>query len=94
MSRADEPKRDDLAADKHLGLALLCRLFGLGDTFHFAGGLQAQIPAGAELTAFEARRHGWEAIPPDWLGAYLNSGSLAPVSSHECRAGWFDMATL
>src|SRR5207249_4132796 len=55
----DEPKRDDLAADKHLGLALLCRLFGLGDTFHFAGGLQAQIPAGAELTAFEARRHGW-----------------------------------
>lgn len=78
----NEPKRDDLSADKHLAMALLCRLHGLGDTFHYAGGLQAQIPTGAELTAFEARRRGWTAIPDEFVGRYTNAGFPdSPVKS-------------
>jgi hypothetical protein len=70
----DEPRRDDLARDKQLGLALLCRILGLGDTFHYGGGLHAQIPEGAELEALEARRRGWNAVPADFFGGYKNTG--------------------
>lgn len=70
----DEPRRDDLSPDKHLGLALLCRLFSLGDTFHFKGGLQCEVAQGEERTAFEARVRGWQAIPPAWQGEYKNAG--------------------
>lgn len=78
----DEPKRDDLSPDKHLAMALLCRLYGLGDTFHSAAGLQAQIPVGDELAAFLARRRGWLAIPPDFVGGYKNAGHFDSPVEH------------
>jgi hypothetical protein len=65
----DEGKRDDFAPDKHLAVALICRIFGIGDTFHYQDGLGATVPSGRELTAFEARRRGWRAIPADYSGA-------------------------
>jgi hypothetical protein len=70
----DEPRRDDLSPDKHIAIAVLCRMMGIGDTFHFAAGLHANLPDGAELGALKARRRGWEMIPPDFFGAYKNTG--------------------
>ncbi len=78
----DEPRRDDLGTDKHLALAIFCRMMRLGDTFHFKGGLQCEPPVGGELTAFEARQRGWAAIPADWEGIYQNAGFAgSPVKS-------------
>jgi hypothetical protein len=78
----DEPRRDDLAAGKHLAVALLCRVWGVGDTFHYSGGLQAQVATGAELAALAARRRGWSAIPPDFSGSPREIGAgNAPVRS-------------
>jgi hypothetical protein len=70
----DEPRRDDLAPEKHLAMALLCRISGLGDTFHFAAGLHARPPEGAEAEALKARRQGWDLIPADFVGGYRNVG--------------------
>lgn len=76
----DEPKRDDLAEDKQLAMAALCRILGLGDTFHFAGGLQALPPTGDELAALAARQRGWDLVPADFAGAYRNTGFVdSPV---------------
>ncbi len=78
----DEPRRDDLACGRQLGMGLLARLFSLGDTFHFAGGLQAQPPSGAEAQAFACRARGWAAVPDDWWGQYANAGfTTSPVKS-------------
>lgn len=78
----DEPKRDDLAPDKHLAFGLLASLYGLGDTFHYQGGLSARIPQGDELAAFESRRRGWDAIPSDFVGTYKHAGSVdSPVEN-------------
>lgn len=78
----DEPRRDDLACGRQLGMALLARLFSLGDTFHFAAGLQAQPPNGAEAAAFACRARGWTAVPDDWWGDYKNAGFVgSPVKS-------------
>ena len=75
----DEPSRT-LARDQQVALGAFTALFGLGDTFHYAGGLQAEIPVGAEFEAFEARRRGWRLIPDDWWGMYRNAGQTgSPV---------------
>lgn len=84
----DEPRRDDLACDKHLGLALLARMFRIGDTFHFGNGLYARPPEGAELIAFQCRSRGWTAVPDDWSGDSQNAGAAnSPVKSFT-NAGW------
>ena len=70
----DEPRRDDLTPWKHTAVALICRMLGIGDTFHYEGGLGATWPQGAELAAFEGRRRGWLAIPADWRGHFFNTG--------------------
>jgi hypothetical protein len=70
----DEPRRDDLSPDKHIALAVLCRMMGIGDTFHSAAGLHANLPEGPELAALKARRRGWDMIPADFFGAYKNTG--------------------
>jgi len=70
----DEPRRDDLSPDKHIALAVLCRIMGIGDTFHSAAGLHANLPEGPELAALKARRRGWDMIPADFFGAYKNTG--------------------
>ena len=83
----DEPRRDDLSPDKHIAIAVLCRMMGIGDTFHFAAGLQANVPEGAELAALQARRRGWDLIPPDFFGAYRNTGFAgSPVEEFDGAA--------
>jgi len=80
----DEPRRDDLDCGRQVGMALLARLFSLGDTFHFAGGLQAKPPGGAEAAAFACRARGWAAVPDDWWGDYKNAGFVgSPVKSFD-----------
>ncbi len=80
----DEPRRDDLDCGRQIGMGLLARMFSLGDTFHYAGGLQSQPPAGAELAAFQCRARGWAAIPDDWWGDYKNAGFVgSPVKSFD-----------
>ncbi|HUR35459.1 MAG TPA: carboxypeptidase-like regulatory domain-containing protein [Vicinamibacterales bacterium] len=80
----DEPRRDDLGADKHVALAVLCRIMGLGDTFHFAAGLHANPPEGAELAALQARQRGWDLIPPGFRGEYKNTGFVgSPVEEFD-----------
>lgn len=80
----DEPKRNDLAPDRHLGIAILCRMFRISDTAHFGFGLQCLAPTGAELVAFQARARGWAAIPDDWWGEYKNAGFVnSPVKSFD-----------
>ena len=80
----DEPRRDDLDCGRQMGMAMLARLFSLGDTFHFQAGLQAQPPTGAEAAAFACRARGWEAVPDDWWGDYKNAGFVgSPVKSFD-----------
>lgn len=80
----DEPRRDDLHCGRQFGMGVLARLFSLGDTFHYAGGLQAQAPAGAEAQAFGCRARGWAAIPNDWTGEHKEAGaSGSPVQAFD-----------
>jgi len=76
----DEPRRNDLTPWKHTAVGALCRMLGMGDTFHYGGGMHGQIPEGAEFAAFAGRQRGWNAIPPDWAGRFFNTGhSGSPV---------------
>ncbi len=76
----DEPRRDDLDCGRQVGIALLARLFSLGDTFHARAGLFAQPFEGAEAAAFACRARGWAAVPTAWRGRYLNAGFVgSPV---------------
>jgi hypothetical protein len=77
----DEPQRDDLAAERQFAFGALARMVDVGDTFHYAGGLAAQIPSGEELAAFESRRRGWDAIPPEFRGTTRPPGAAgSPVA--------------
>ncbi len=79
----DEPQRDDLDCGRHLGMGMLARLFSLGDTFHFAGGLQAQVPQGPEARALACRARGWAAVPDSWSGRFEETGSPgSPVKTY------------
>lgn len=80
----DEPMRADLDCGRQIGMALLARLFSLGDTFHSAAGLQAQPFVGGEAQAFACRARGWAAVPDDWWGDYKNAGFVgSPVKSFD-----------
>jgi hypothetical protein len=70
----DEPRRDDLATDKHFAMGVLCRMMNLGDTFHYHSGLNCKPPVLHEGYAYQMRARGWNAIPDDWRGHYLNTG--------------------
>jgi hypothetical protein len=63
----DEPDRKVPFTDQHLALALLTRMYGIGDTFHYGGGRFGMVPTGDELAAFEARRRGWALVPSGYL---------------------------
>jgi hypothetical protein len=70
----DEPRRDDTRPDRQFAAGALARMFDIGDTFHYQGGLSARIPQGDELAAFEARRRGWESITDGFRGLYRPAG--------------------
>ncbi len=80
----DEPMRADLDCGRQVGIGLLARIFNIGDTFHYAGGLRGQPPTGAEADAFRCRSLGWAAVPDDWWGQYMNAGFVgSPVKSFD-----------
>jgi hypothetical protein len=71
----DEPRRDQVSPDQHLAMGALCRMFGLGDTFHYAEGRFARPPTGAELVGYLARQRGWQSIPEDWIATAVQTGT-------------------
>lgn len=65
----DEPRRDDLGADKHLALGALMAMWNVGDTVHLGSLLQGVWPTGDELTALQWRARGWQFVG-DLVGSY------------------------
>jgi len=55
-------RRDDMPA-RFRAAAMLTRLVGLGATFHYEAGLQAQVPEGRELECFAAWNEAWTLLP-------------------------------
>ena len=74
---SDEPARFVPEADKHLAYGLLMRIYGLGDTVHYASGLHADIPVGDDLAAFESHRSAWALVPDDWSNGRYTAAHLA-----------------
>jgi hypothetical protein len=60
-----QPGRRDDNPDRFRAAALLTRMIGMGGTFHYEGGLQAQIPAGREMDSFRAWQEAWDHLPDD-----------------------------
>ena len=73
----DEPDRKAPYADQHLALGLLMRMYGIGDTVHLGGLRFDDIPTGAELEAFNARKQAWALVPDDMSGGRYTAGHLA-----------------
>ena len=73
-------RRDNLPA-RFRAAALLTRLVGMGATFHYEGGIQATIPAGAELACFNAWNEAWTLLPAgvEQSGVFRISGAAGSV---------------
>jgi hypothetical protein len=69
----DEPNRTNHAG-QNFGVALITKLYGLGDTAHLDHLRWAQLPTGEERRALEARRRGWSLIPTGFRGRYTSAG--------------------
>ena len=66
---------------------VLARIFSLGATFHYEGGLLAVIPSGNQLACFTAWMAGLRAIPDDFAGAFKNAGwADSPVHGFDTSA--------
>lgn len=59
------PGSRDNDAARFRAAALLTRLAGLGATFHYEGGLNAEIPHGRELECLNAWMEAWALLPAD-----------------------------
>lgn len=70
-----QPGRRDNSAERFRAAALLTRMTGMHATFHYEGGLQARMPEGAELAAFNAWNEAWTLLPPG-----VEQGTFAVVS--------------
>jgi hypothetical protein len=57
--------RRDSDPDRFRAAALVTRLAGMGATFHYEQGLQAQIPTGVEARCFDAWNEAWALLPAD-----------------------------
>lgn len=73
---SDEPRRDFPREDQHLAYGLLMRMYGLGDTFHYLGGLHGQIPVGDELVGFLAHQRAWQIVTDDWSTGQYTAAHL------------------
>jgi hypothetical protein len=76
------PGRRDNDPRRFAAAAALTRVAGLGATFHYEGGLQARLPSGKELEAFQAWSAALEAVArmPSG-GRFLAGAELASVAS-------------
>ena len=78
------PGRRDSEPARFAAAASLTRLAGLGATFHYEGGLQAQIPSGRELQCFDAWVSGLDllrGLPAG--GRFLVGEELAKIAEIE-----------
>ena len=85
----DEPRRDDLDRDRQFALGALCRICGLGDTFHYDGGRYWMLPTPEEQSALDERQHGWTLVGHHGLddGNFKNAGwSDSPIKSFDTTA--------
>lgn len=73
-------RRDNLPA-RFAAAAVLTRTAGLGATFHYEDGLQAQVPSGRALECFEAWQAGLDLMAdlPEG-GRFIAAGELAAVA--------------
>lgn len=74
---SDEPHRKPNVPDQHLALALLLRMYGIGDTFHCDVCRFAKIPTGSELEALAQHQVAWTIIPDDWSDGLYTAGHLS-----------------
>jgi hypothetical protein len=77
-------RRDD-SPERFRAAALLTRMTGMHATFHYEGGLQAEVPAGAELRAFEAWREAWTLLPEDIERGTFRAVDGARAATFETR---------
>ena len=79
-SRFIAGRRDDDPA-RFRAAALLTRLSGLGATFHYEGGLQAEVPRGRELECFNAWNEAWQILPAgvEHQGVFAPGGEAGSV---------------
>lgn len=79
-------RRDD-SPERFRTQALLTRMTGMHATFHYEGGLQAVIPAGLELEAFESWREAWTLLPDDIERGRFGAWSSGRGMVYETRLG-------
>lgn len=82
----DEPNRDDFNYARHLALGALCRICGIGDTFHYTGGRYWHLLTSPEQGKLNARRLGWTLVGDLDLddGVFKNAGwSDSPIKSFD-----------
>jgi hypothetical protein len=76
------PGRRDNVPERFAAAGALTRLSGLGATFHYEGGLQAEIPAGSELECLNAWNAGLDLLSPAPAGGrFLSSRRLAKIAA-------------
>lgn len=79
------PGRRDDSPERFRAAALLTRMTGMHATFHYEGGLQAEVPLGAELRAFEAWREAWTLLPDDIERGTFHAVDAARGTTFETR---------
>jgi hypothetical protein len=79
------PGRRDDSPERFRAAALLTRMTGMHATFHYEGGLQAAVPQGAELRAFEAWREAWTLLPDDIERGTFDAVDAARGTTFETR---------
>lgn len=76
--------RRDNSPERLRAAALLTRMTGMHATFHYDGGLQAQVPQGVELASFKAWSEAWTLLPD---GIELATFSRPAPRVFEARLG-------
>jgi hypothetical protein len=74
-----EPGRRDPSPERFRAAAIAGRLMGIGATFHYEAGLQAQRPAGNSLACFRAWQEGLTLVAGDGGVEPFEAGPSAPV---------------
>lgn len=78
-----EPGRRDADPSRWLAKGALARLFGLGATFHYEGGLASRLPSRVEAECFRAWKRGLDTLPAGLAAARVAEAASpgGPVAS-------------
>jgi hypothetical protein len=71
----NEPRRTDMNPIKHFAAGVLAKMFRMGTTFHYSGGLISSLPTDIERMCLEEKVRGFRLIPDEWRGLYYTPGS-------------------